>query len=157
MFISAGIECQQAVVVAGTERIRNFAGALTWFTQEHLQHLKNRTTEPIYPQHLVLFHQVWIFWWSMIFLVKYEFFDKVQNFRTLRKNSYFTQKIIPYNFVLYQKNCTLPKNILYWKLRILPKNSYTKWTGAKKILCQATILFFRKQGLIIYLATSAKG
>ena len=39
-----GIECQQAVVVAGTEKIKSFAGALTWFMQEHLQHKKK--TEP---------------------------------------------------------------------------------------------------------------
>ena len=35
-----GIECQQAAVVAGTEKIKNFAGTLTLFVQEHLQHLK---------------------------------------------------------------------------------------------------------------------
>ena len=48
-----GIECQQ-VVVAETEKIWNFDGALTCFMQEHLQHLKNRTMEPIYPRYLVL-------------------------------------------------------------------------------------------------------
>ena len=62
-----GIECQQAVFVAETEKIRNFAGALTWFIQDHLQHLKKqnhgtyvpyeaRATEP---RHLVLW-QEWI-------------------------------------------------------------------------------------------------
>ena len=36
-----GFEFQQAVVVAGTEKIRNFAGALA-FMQEYLQHFKKQ-------------------------------------------------------------------------------------------------------------------
>ena len=55
----------------------------------------------------------------MIFLVKYEFFGKVQKFRTLTKNSYFAEIFILYDFH------TLPKKfVLYQKIHTLLKYSY---------------------------------
>ena len=41
--------------------------------------------------------------------VKYEFFGKVRNFRTLRKNSYFIKKFILYDFHTLSKIRTWPK------------------------------------------------
>ena len=70
---------------------------------------------------------VWNFPSSTNISVNYEYFSKVRNFRTLRKNSDFTKKFILYDFH------TLPKNsyfteifILHWKFCTLPKNSYTR-------------------------------
>ena len=51
--------------------------------------------------------------------VKFEFFGKVRNFRTLRKNSYFTKKFILYDFSYFTK-----KSVLYQKIRTLLKYSY---------------------------------
>ena len=44
-----GIECQQAVDVSGTGKIRNFAGTLTRFMQEQLQDLKKQNHRAYLP------------------------------------------------------------------------------------------------------------
>ena len=57
-----GMECQQAVAVAGTEKIRNFAN---WFMQKHLATAtfkkQNDGTYP--PTHLVLLDATWTIKW----------------------------------------------------------------------------------------------